>query len=121
MKHKHSNFWVHYYCRSCLFYLGTAKLYDKLMDQHNFSCNYISLTWNTNGIPVFESSQYSIWPIQSAINELPPYLRRKHILIHELWFGNKKPAMNTFLKPLTEEYKLLETNGFILEKVMMSQ
>ena len=95
--------------------ITSAELYSKLVESYNFSSNDLSLTWNTDGIPVFESSNYSIWPIQSAINELPPHLREKHILLHGLWFGTKKPAMNTFLKPFIEEWKLLETVGFAFE------
>ena len=77
-------------------------LYRELVEKHNFSNNDLSLTWNTDGIPVFESSRYSIWPIQSSINELPPHLRGKHVLLNGLWFGDRKPAMNTFLKPFVE-------------------
>ena len=79
----------------------SGALYQKLVNQCNLSHSDISLTWNTDGIPVFESSRYSIWPIQSAINELPPHLQGKHVLLHGLWFGNKKPSMNTFLKSFT--------------------
>lgn len=31
----------------------------------------ISFTWSTDGVPVFESSQYSIWPLLLQVNELP--------------------------------------------------
>ena len=57
--------------------ITSADLYNDLVENHNFSGNDLSLTWNTDGIPVFESSNYSIWPVQSAINELPPHLREK--------------------------------------------
>ncbi len=95
--------------------ITSGKMYNKLVEDRNFSHNDLSLTWNTDGIPVFESSNYSIWPVQSAINELPPHLQEKHILLHGLWFGTEKPAMNTFLKPFVEECKLLETRGLIFE------
>ncbi|XP_028418236.1 uncharacterized protein LOC114543472 [Dendronephthya gigantea] len=91
----------------------SARLYQELVDNHNLSNNDLTLTWNTDGIPVFESSRYSIWPIQSSVNELPPHLRGKHVLLNGLWFGNQKPAMNTFLKPFVEDCKNLETNGFL--------
>ena len=92
--------------------ITSADLYNDLVENHNFSGNDLSLTWNTDGIPVFESSNYSIWPVQSAINELPPHLREKHILLS---FGTEKPAMNTFLTPFIEECKLLETDGLAFE------
>ena len=95
--------------------ITSVKLYNELVEQHNFSNNDLSLTWNTNGIPIFESSSYSIWPIQSVVNELPPHLRQKNVLLHGLWFANKKPAMNTFLTPFTDDCIQLETNGFMFE------
>ena len=94
----------------------SADLYNDLVENHNFSGNDLSLTWNADGIPVFESSNYSIWPVQSAMNELPPHLQEKHILLHGLWFGTEKPAMSTFLTPFIEECKLLETNGLVFER-----
>lgn len=38
---------------------------DLLMDQDD-----ISLTWNTDVVPVFESSGFPIWPLQVQVNEL---------------------------------------------------
>jgi len=35
----------------------------------------ISLTLNTDGIPVFRSSNFSFWPLYLIINELPFHLR----------------------------------------------
>ena len=90
--------------------ITSAGLYNELVEHHD-----LSLTWNTDGIVVFEYSNYSIWPIQSAINQLPAHLRKNHILLHGLWFGTKKPATNSFLKPFIEECKLLETHGCTIE------
>lgn len=61
----------------------------------------ISFTFNTDGAPVFKSSNVSIWPIYLVVNELPYKLRMKkeNMILAALWFGNKKPSMGTFLKP----------------------
>ena len=47
--------------------------YKQNMERGNFLANRnnISFTWNTDGIPIFKSSKYSIWPLYLAINELP--------------------------------------------------
>ena len=90
----------------------SGKLYKELIEEQDFSHNDLSLTWNTDGIPIFESSKFFIWPIQSVINELPPHLREKNVLLNGLWFGNGKPAMNTFLIPFTEDCTQLEKRGF---------
>ena len=67
----------------------------------------ISFGLNTDGAPVFKSSNVSIWPLMMTINELDLKQRMKseNMLLAGLWFGNQKPAMCTFLKPLVETMK----------------
>ena len=62
--------------------------------QHN-----VSLLWNTDGVPVFKSSKFSIWPLYFIINELPfgKRTKRENMLFAGLWFGETKPFMLTFL------------------------
>jgi hypothetical protein len=74
--------------------------------------SHVSLTWNTDGVPVFGSSRYNMWPIQCLINELPIQLRKKHILLAGLWFGTSKPNLNCFLQPFVAELTQLATVGF---------
>jgi len=35
----------------------------------------ISLTLNTDGVQISNSSDATLWPVYMAINELPPHLR----------------------------------------------
>ena len=35
----------------------------------------ITLTVNTDGVPIFKSANISLWPIWVSINELPPHVR----------------------------------------------
>jgi len=67
----------------------------------------ISFVGNTDGAPVFKSSNVSIWPIFLIVNELPYKLRmrKENMILAALWFGIKKPVMSTFLKPLSESLK----------------
>ncbi|XP_076836800.1 uncharacterized protein LOC143482340 [Brachyhypopomus gauderio] len=74
-----------------------------------------SLTLNCDGVPVFKSSLYSIWPLQGIVNELPYPVRKENVLLFGLWFGSKKPNVNTFLKPFTLECQKLSTVGFKLK------
>ena len=92
-----------------------AGLYKDLVVKHGLTGNDMSVTWTTDGIPVFKSSTYSIWPLQCIINELPPHLRSQNVLLTGLWFGNKKPCMNTFLKPFVDECSKLEVHGFLFK------
>jgi hypothetical protein len=36
---------------------------------------HISLQLNTDGVAIFKSSKFSIWPVYAVIDELPPKLR----------------------------------------------
>ncbi|KAK3908358.1 Titin [Frankliniella fusca] len=74
----------------------------------------ISLTGNTDGTPLFKSSKYSIWPFFASINELPPAMRMKNLLLAGLWFGNKKPPMDLYLEPVVDHLIKL-SEGFTTE------
>ena len=73
----------------------------------------ISLLWNTDGAPVFNSSKFSIWPFYLSINELPyqKRIKRENQLLAGLWFGDVKPQMVSFLKPICKELEDLESRG----------
>ena len=77
----------------------------------------ISFLWNTDGAPVFKSSSFSIWPFCLTINEMPYQKRieRDNQILAGLWFGNCKPQMLSFLKPIHDELKMLESKGVAIE------
>ena len=89
--------------------------YKQYMKKGNFLANRnnISLIWNTDGIPVFKSSKYSIWPLYLAINELPVNKRwsNNNVILAGLWFSSQKPNMLTFLRPFKESISHLYTEG----------
>ncbi|XP_068757460.1 uncharacterized protein [Montipora capricornis] len=62
---------------------------------------HLSLQINTDGVAVFRSSKFSIWPVYFTVNELPPNCRqqRKYRLFAGLWFGVSKPHFQTFMQP----------------------
>ena len=71
--------------------------------------NNITLTWNTDGVPLYKSSKLSIWPFFLVINELP-YLqrfKRENMNLAGLWFGKTKPAVNIFLNSFRKSLKKL--------------
>lgn len=49
----------------------------------------ISLSWNTDGIPLGKSSHQQIYPMYVMINELPPKLRVKNMLMVGIWVRKK--------------------------------
>lgn len=89
-----------------------GNLYKAIMDLKSTASNRISLTFNCDGVPVFKSSGFSIWPILCVVNEVPPSARSEHILMASLWFGSGKPDMNTFFEPFVSECQLLSQAGF---------
>ncbi|XP_073716926.1 uncharacterized protein [Misgurnus anguillicaudatus] len=88
------------------------KSVDLLNDPGQFN---LSLTWNVDGVPIFKSSPFHIWPIQVVINELPPDMRNKHVLLAGLWFGASKPEMNYFLQAFVDECIQLEQEGLLVQ------
>ena len=75
----------------------------------------ISLYWHTDGAPALKSKNMSLWPIQSFVAEMPPYLRYsfRNILLSGLWYGRKKPEMKVFQNRFIEQVKTLK-DGFRL-------
>lgn len=66
----------------------------------------ITLSLNTDGVPLFKSSSSTIWPIQLVINELPYSIRRKHIILGGLWLGTHSPETEYFEK-FIENFNLM--------------
>jgi len=67
--------------------------------------NNVTLSLFTDGIPLFQSSRVSLWPVYLIINELPPKHRciRKNKILWGIWQGCGKLQMNIFLRPLVED------------------
>jgi Transposase family tnp2 len=77
----------------------------KLYDNYQLLSKPITLTINTDGVKVFDSTKSgSLWPIHFVINELAPAIRFKpeNLLVSGLWFGSD-PKMELFFKPLVQE------------------
>lgn len=77
----------------------------------------LSFTLNTDGIPIFKSSKYSIWPVYLMVNELPFKMRKKseNMLFCGLWYSDTKPFMSMFSKPLHKSLKNLESQGIHMQ------
>lgn len=74
--------------------------------------HYLTLTCNTDGVPVFSSCNASLWPIYFVINELPLRLRSIHMMLNALWFGQSHPRMDTYFTPVVKELQTLFDEGF---------
>nr|XP_022308550.1 uncharacterized protein LOC111114507 [Crassostrea virginica] len=88
---------------------------------------HISFQLNTDGVSLFHSSTFSIWPVYFIINELPPHLRfsRSCRIFAGLWFGFEKPDFQTFLKPFAESlhdiyYTGLAVNNLTIRGILLN-
>ena len=71
---------------------------------------FLAFMWNTDGIAVFKSSKFSIWPFFLSNVLLPPELRfrRENVILAGLWFGKSKPNANLFLDEFLPETERLK-------------
>ena len=70
----------------------------------------LSFTYNTDGVPLFESSKFFLWPLHFAVNELPcpQRFQRENMILAGLWYDERKPLMLNFLKPFHTDLSNLE-------------
>lgn len=75
--------------------------------------NNLSFFMYFDGISLFKSSTFSIWPVYFTINELKYKLRTKkeNTVLAGIWFGKSKPNPNLFLVPFQEKLSTLENDG----------
>lgn len=96
-----------------------GQVYKQYASGDGLLCNphNISFTWNTDGVPIFKSSKFSVWPFYCVINELSfvERTKRENMIFAGLWFGDSKPSMLTFLKPLCEKLHELEEHGVLVK------
>ncbi|XP_074107779.1 uncharacterized protein LOC141533026 isoform X2 [Cotesia typhae] len=100
-------------CNNILRNMSDGELYKKLLKPNNpLSGEYnLSYTFNTDGCQPSKSSKVSIWPIYACINELPPKLQSKHMIMIGLWADKSEPDMLLFLKPFVDEMNELSEVG----------
>jgi hypothetical protein len=92
-----------------------GEVYKEAESKFQNSCVNITLMWNTDGMQVFNSSAYSLWPFYFVINELPPSKRflSENLIVGGIWGGLVKPHPNVYLLPIYKEVKSLEDGCYI--------
>jgi hypothetical protein len=66
----------------------------------------IELAMNTDGVPLFHSSSYSLWPVLCSLNNL----KMCNVFVVVLYGGNSKPSNLDFLRDTIHELKVLLTD-----------
>ncbi|KAJ8683858.1 hypothetical protein QAD02_019650 [Eretmocerus hayati] len=69
----------------------------------------LTLMWNTDGVALFRSSKFNIWPLYLVINELPysERFKKENVIFAGLWFGYTKPNPCMFLSVFENEMREL--------------
>lgn len=90
-----------------------GKLYK---DHYNFLAlpTNFSMTFYTDGVPVYRGKNSSFWGFFLTINELPykDRIKRENTLLAGLWFGPKQPDANLFMMSFLEDFRTLYNDGF---------
>ena len=93
-----------------------SKYYRTLCGKGEFlhSSDNISAVFNTDGIPLYSSSNVKLWPVFLAINELPPAVRfaRENMILAAVWQGKSKPPFSQYMCSFGEEMCKLYSEGF---------
>ncbi|KAJ1529969.1 hypothetical protein ONE63_006697 [Megalurothrips usitatus] len=71
----------------------------------------LTITVNTDGAPSFTCGRISLWPLFLIVNELPPLVRIKNVILAGLWFGRDTPSMDLFLQKFVARFSHL-SDGF---------
>ena len=81
-------------------HFGLRDQTTKQISMHSISEDVILLTFNIDGMPLFKSSSYQIWPILARIHGYTPF-------IIGIFGGTCKPTPHILLKNLVDEFKIL--------------
>ena len=92
-----------------------GNVYKSLFDNNGFLSfpQNISFMWYTDGMAIYHSSQFSLWPLYLVINELPykERVKRSNMILAGLWFGSSKPNPNLFLGPFRPIFETFRNEG----------
>jgi len=98
----------------CITDISDGELYRKIITECSTSltCNI-----NTDGAPLFHKSKRSFWPLQLILNDLPPKIRFKYVLLAGVMIVEHEPTprlMNVYLEELVKQIFSLCEDGIDL-------
>ncbi|KAK3916627.1 Halomucin [Frankliniella fusca] len=71
----------------------------------------LTYTFNLDGFKLSDSSKTEAWPIFIKVNEFPPNLRQKHVILGGLWVDKDYVHFNLFMKTFVRQANKLSTTG----------
>lgn len=100
--------------------ITSAQIYKSLKSSGALKWGDLTVTFSTDGSPVFNSSRASVWPIQLIINEVPAPERFTNPCLAALWFGYKHPNMMLFLNTFVDHLEAMEEINWTHNSVVVS-
>lgn len=88
--------------------IDDGHLFEKIRTKYRNN-KILTFTLNIDGANIFKCSKNSIWPVQLYFNALPPNIRFlfDNIIVTTLYYGTKKPNVETLLYPIAKELDYL--------------
>lgn len=81
-----------------------GQLYPDVRRKLNMNWADLTVSFNSDGSPAFESSRSSVWPIQLVINELPVQMRWNNIIVCGLWFAKVHPPVHLLISAFVRQF-----------------
>ena len=80
---------------------------------HSSKTRTLSLLTSTDGVPLYKSSNVSLWSVSFVILNLPPAIRMnsENIVLAGFWIGSK-PPMQLLFQPIIKVLKYFSLNSF---------
>ena len=101
-------------CNGEYYYFGLEKGIVQCIIQNSFSGDKIELVVNTDGVPIFKSTNVQLWPILCKFHFFNPFLVA-------LYCGNSKPSSpDDFFCDFLEEYSRLKESGVTVNGVVFN-
>ncbi|CAN8023540.1 unnamed protein product, partial [Ixodes persulcatus] len=85
-----------------------GRVYRKMKASGALQWGDLTMTFNTDGSPIFKSSKASVWPLQFVINEVPAPDRFSASGVAGIWFGAKHPDMSLFVGKFAEHLSSMD-------------
>ena len=103
-------YYYHFNIRNCI-------INNLSVNYPHFNGDVINISMNIDGIPLFNSSKKSLWPILLSLN-IKPDTVFVVTLTHSIG-NNTKPTNHDYLKECLSELKDLENNGILYNNIII--
>jgi len=91
--------------------------FEDIYDGHLFRKlvppDMLSVNFSVDGVPVFDGSNYNMYPLTCTLNDLEPKKRGEHVMLCGIWCGMKldTQSISAFFNPFVRESQELFKNG----------